>query len=280
MSARVDADPRISRRRRAVERSRRRKLALQCALAGAVVITAWGVFYSPLLRVDAVRVVGATHTTTDDVVAAAGLGPEDNVLFLDVGEVARAAESLPWVRSAEVDKMLPGTVRVRVVERTPALVLALDGHRWTIDRAGRVLAPADDDGRLPVLTGVVARVAPGERVEGAAAQHALEVWRVLPRPLRRNVRAVVAPSVERITLLLADETQVRYGAAERLRAKNEVLAALLARLRAEGRRVTYVDVRVPTSPAVADAAPAGGAPGDAGAGAATRGAPVDPAPAP
>ncbi|MDQ3941279.1 MAG: hypothetical protein M3238_08015, partial [Actinomycetota bacterium] len=57
----------------------------------------------------------------------------------------------------------------------------------------------------------------------------------------------------RITFALDDQTVVRYGAPERVRAKNAVLVALLARLRAEGRAGSYVDVRVPTNPAVGPA---------------------------
>ena len=49
---------------------------------------------------------------------------------------------------------------------------------------------------------------------------------------------------------MSDGTQVRFGAAESLRAKNEVLVALLAQMRGEGRTAGYIDVRVPTSPAI------------------------------
>ena len=61
---------------------------------------------------------------------------------------------------------------------------------------------------------------------------------------------IFAPTVERLTLSLEDGTLVRYGAAESLAAKNEVLLSLLAELAREGTQAAYIDVRVPTSPAV------------------------------
>jgi cell division septal protein FtsQ len=67
------------------------------------------------------------------------------------------------------------------------------------------------------------------------------------------VVGVFAPTVERITFSLREGTSVRYGAAEQIRDKNEVLQVLLRRLDDEGRTAAYIDVRVPTSPAVAPA---------------------------
>jgi hypothetical protein len=51
-------------------------------------------------------------------------------------------------------------------------------------------------------------------------------------------------------LALDDQTIVRYGRPENLRGKNSVLLSLLARVTAEGRHVAYIDVRVPTNPAL------------------------------
>jgi len=61
---------------------------------------------------------------------------------------------------------------------------------------------------------------------------------------------VFAPSIERISFSLSSGTVIRYGSAEQIKAKNEVLAALITRLGWERRSVSYVDVRVPRNPAV------------------------------
>ena len=72
-----------------------------------------------------------------------------------------------------------------------------------------------------------------------------------PVGVGRQLVAILAPSVERLTLTLKNKTLVRYGPAENLRAKNAALVAVLRRLRREGRQVAYIDVRAPASPAVA-----------------------------
>ena len=252
-SPRISTDPRISRRRKAVVRSKRRKAV--ATGAGVVVVAGlvWLAFFSPLLEVERVVVVGGRHVSAEDVAAVAGLD-RDNLLLLSTERVAQKVRRLPWVRGARVTRRLPDTVRVRVTERRPAMVLSTTRGRWTLDRAGRVLGRGVAERRLPVLGGVqVARLSPGHILSDAEVQAALDVWRSLPRVLRARVAGVFASSLERIALSLDDDVVVRYGAAESMAAKNSVLRAVLARVRAEGRSVGYIDVRVPGSPAISAA---------------------------
>jgi cell division protein FtsQ len=223
--------------------------------------TAWAAFFSPLFAVRNVTVAGARHVTSGEIAEVAALGRSDNLLRLATPEVAKAAETLPWVRRATVHRILPGTIKVRIVERRPALVLSLGAARWIIDARGHVLAPAaKTNEKLPVLEAVqVANVRPGTHLHTPEVKAALRVFREMPRGLRHRVVALFAPSVERVTLSLDDGVAIRYGAPEQMAAKNAVLKALLARLWGEGRRPSYVDVRVPSSPAVSTAPASPGA---------------------
>jgi cell division protein FtsQ len=251
---RISTDPRISRRRKAVARSRRRRALATIASLGVVTGLAWLAFVSPLLMVERVEVLGGRHVSAEHVKAAASLGSGNNLLLLSTNQVAERIERLPWVRRARVTRRLPDTVRVRVAERRPAMVLSTTRGRWTLDRAGRVLDRGVAERALPVLGGVrVGDVAPGDVVSDAGVEAALEVWKSLPRRLRDRVVGIFASSLERIALSLDDDVVVRYGAAESMAAKNSVLRAVLARVRAEGRQVAYVDVRVPASPAISPA---------------------------
>jgi len=214
---RARTDPRFTRRRRAVERLRRRKVLVRAAVVGALGAGAWVALWSPLLDVRDVQVVGAVRTRTADVVAASGVRGGENLLLLSTENVARGARALPWVADVDVDRMLPGTVRIKIEERDPAFVLSLGAARWTLDAGGNVLSAGEAGRGLPVLAGV---------------------------------QGVFAPTLERISLKLTDGTIVRYGAAEDIADKNAVLAAVLKRIRAEGLPAAYVDVRVPSAPAI------------------------------
>lgn len=256
-AARVRTDPRISRRRQAIARSRRRRFVGAAAVVAAVVAVVWIAFWSPLLNVREIDVVGARHVDSDDVASVAGLGSDDNLLLVSPSHVAAKVEQLPWVREAKVDRKLPGTVRVRVEERRPAVVLSVDDERWTLDRMGNVLTAGAAGEGLPALAGVApGDVAPGMRMTEPEVAGALAAWRSLSPKIRREVAAVLAPTPERITLSFADGTQVRFGSAHSMRAKNEVLEALLGQLRADGGAAAYIDIRVPTNPAISPLTPA------------------------
>jgi cell division protein FtsQ len=254
--ARLATDPRFSRRRKAIVRSRNRRILLRLSIGAVVLLSPWVLFASPLLRVRAVEVTGAEHTEIEEVVRAAQLDNGDNLLLLSADEVIGKVRALPWVSSVELDRMLPGTVRIRIEERRPALILSLGAARWTLDAHGRVLDSGTVASDLPVLAGVqVGTVSPGVDLKTAEATGALRVWRSLPAGLAEDVEAVFAPTVERITVVLSDGTQVRYGAPENMAAKNEVLRALRKQLAADGSLATYIDIRVPSRPAVAAQAP-------------------------
>ena len=248
--ARIDTDPRFSRRRHAVARLRRRRVLVRAALILGVAAVVWIAFFSPLLMVSNVEVVGSRHVTAADITTIARLDERRNLLLLSTAEVAEAVRDLAWVKRAEVDRKLPATLRVNIVERVPALALQAAEARWTIDRRGHVLAPGAPK-RLPTVAAVSDEaIAVGEPVTSAEVKGALAVFRNIPDRLRANLEAIFAPGSERISLSLESGLLIRLGPAEKLRAKSSVLTALLGRIRREGVSVSYVDVRVPTSPAV------------------------------
>lgn len=254
---RVNTDPRLSRRRKAVEKARRRRVYSMVATTAVTAACVWVAFFSPLLAVRDVKITGGKHTTPADVALAADL-EGNNLLLLSTADVEADVESLPWVANAHVDRMLPDTVRVKISERRPTLVLESLRGSWTIDRRGRVLTEGRAEEDLPVLSGVATgEISEGERVQHPGVNAALRVWRSLHGGLRGDIVALFAPTPQRISISLEDRTLIRYGGAYSLAAKRRVLKALFERLREQGRSAAYIDVRVPSNPAVA---PAGASP--------------------
>ena len=224
---------------------------MRALVAAGAALAVWVAFFSPLMAVDEVNLSGAKRTTAADVARVVGLDSSDNLLLLNTDEVANAVKALPWVKSATVDRKLPGTVKLTITERSPVMAVAIGQQRYLIDRRARVLEATESTEGVPVLAGLRTSLPrAGDRLSSTQLTSALEAFNAMPRKLQRDVQAVFAPTVERITFQLSDGVQVRYGAAEDMGSKNEVLKVLLSRLRLEGRGPVYIDVRVPTSPAV------------------------------
>jgi cell division protein FtsQ len=102
-------------------------------------------------------VVDGTVRTTPDAVRAALVGfLGQNLVELSLEEVARTATRDPWVKEASVKRILPGTLRVAVTERSPGALALLGGLVYVVDDCGFVMGPAGPDlpFDLPLLVGL------------------------------------------------------------------------------------------------------------------------------
>ncbi len=103
-----------------------------------------------------VAISGSVHTTKADLERVMQPYIGANLFSLDIGRIHRDLEALPWVSRIEVEKSLPDTLRIHVVERTPAALLDDGGQVRYIDESGKAFAPltpSAGDGDLPLISG-------------------------------------------------------------------------------------------------------------------------------
>lgn len=93
------------------------------------------------LAVAEVTVVGRRDTPSDALLTALAVTRGEPILSVDTGELRRRVETLGWVRSASVHRMLPGRIHVELVERRPVAIWQ-DGEQFTlVDAEGKVIGP-------------------------------------------------------------------------------------------------------------------------------------------
>ena len=134
-------------RRRPAQRRASSRLSPRRALAALVMVVAgaatWGVAASPAFGVRATDVSGVAVTTDAEVAAVLALGsPPPNAFTLATDGLRSGLEAIPSVAQADVQVILPGTLRVRIVERTPILAWRTDNALLLVDRDGKVIADA------------------------------------------------------------------------------------------------------------------------------------------
>lgn len=109
-------------------------------------------------RVGEVIVSGRTHTDMDALRLAVGVARGDAILELDPELIRQRIETLPWVRSAEVERQLPDIIRVRLVERVPFALWQRNQRMAVVDEEG-VILPAtgsESEEQLPIIVGATA----------------------------------------------------------------------------------------------------------------------------
>lgn len=134
-------------RRRPTQRRASARLSPRRALAALVMVVAgaatWGVAASPAFGVRASDVSGVALTTDAEVAAVLSLGsPPPNAFTLATDGLRSGLEAIPSIARADVHVTLPGTLRVRVVERTPILAWRAGTALLLVDRDGKVIADA------------------------------------------------------------------------------------------------------------------------------------------
>lgn len=128
--------------------------ALTCSVLGGRAVHDW-VTHTPRFAARDIVVTGLTHTSRDQVLAAAHLAVDTNVLGLDTRRVERNLRELPWIESVRVIRRLPGSVRIELRERIAVAVVSAGGlYLATADGLLFKRAGSDDPSDLPVITGI------------------------------------------------------------------------------------------------------------------------------
>ncbi len=195
------------------------------ALVGGAVAVA---YYTPLMAVRSVDVVGLKTVDRDEVLRLAQAPEGRPLLQVDTGSIADRIAVLPAVEEVTVERGYPSTLTITVTEREPVGTLDWSGKIGVMDRLGMVYLTFPDRksvpkqfAGLPVLT--VPRPGPNDPTTLAA----LTVARDLPDWLRSRTTAVEATSPADVTLVLKSKRRVVWGDAERTDDKAAALQSVL-----------------------------------------------------
>lgn len=106
-------------------------------------------------KIEHVDIEGRHETSPDDLRGALALDQGAPIFGFDSAAAHERLKKLPWVHGATIERHLPDTVLLRIVERKPIALWQLEGKFSLIDTEGAVI-PIDDVGRygkLPVVVG-------------------------------------------------------------------------------------------------------------------------------
>ncbi len=215
-------EPRIRERRiavkRAVGRKRLKWVAVGCIVTG-VVAGALAVLGSGLFAISTVEVEGAVYSRGDALDAVVADLEGANVLRVDTASVERELEAIPWVEDADVTTDFPNGAKVEIRERRPTIAyLAGDGRYRVLDSHGRVLdviagRPVD---YLELIVDDAAELEAGRLAPAGYRAAASLVSALTPQMRQRATSVSLEQNATELSLMLDDQIDVRFGAAEDL----------------------------------------------------------------
>jgi cell division protein FtsQ len=202
---------------------------------------------------DDVSVTGNHFVSREEILSSLGLpqgagwGAGVNVFRLSLEAKRQQLESIPWVQSASLTRVLPHRLAVHVVERTPVAFVNVGGRVGLVDGEGILLEkPESASFDFPVLTGLDTAGNLDERLARL----------VLYQEFRRQVELEAARSgwvISEVDLAAPDDLkallvrdretiQVHFGHQDFLERFHSFLA-LMPELRKVNRKVDSVDLR-------------------------------------
>jgi cell division protein FtsQ len=124
------------------------------------------------LTVSDIEVEGRETTDRETILAALAAGPGTPILAVNPARAKAQLEALPWVHHAVVERRVPGTLYVRLVERKPLALWQHGGRIELIDRDGGVIPVTrlDQFAKLPMVVGDGAATHAAELISMLATQ--------------------------------------------------------------------------------------------------------------
>jgi cell division protein FtsQ len=146
-----------------------------------IVVAAGSAQWKKNLLMHAVAIEGDKIVSHDEVLQLAQLSSQQPLFAINLATLQSALQSNAFIRHARVQREMPSTIRVSIVEREPMAMLVLSGRQdhLYVDEDGYVLPPVVSQAiyDLPAISGLdsVQMLKPGVRTTNADLLSALEI---------------------------------------------------------------------------------------------------------
>lgn len=222
------------------------------AIAGACLVT-FMVFFTSAFKIRDVNFTGNTNVSSDRLKQLSGLDAYSNLVTLPVGRIARNIKTDPWVKDVKVQRRLPHTLNIGIVERKPVALLDYSSAAYLLEDDGYVIekVPSEEFKELPrVYGGEVPPPVVGSKVSDKRVLDCVAVLAGMPQRMRDTLLMGNPFDGRGQVFVSRNGFNVVYGRPTQMSAKNQVLEAILADVKNNKRKIAYVDVRIPDSPVI------------------------------
>ena len=204
---------------------------------------------SDLFRVDQITVQGNSRLTEQQAVALSDIEIGINTFNLDLALIGHKIEENPWVKQAQVQRIFPRQVVIRIKERQPVAIINL-GYLYYLDAQGEIfkVLGATDSLDYPIVTGF-----DYDRAQGHDAEYAQRLRKIVE--LLTNLRGRDLFSLDQVSEIhheaggalslytLDGGVKIKLGEAEYSK-KIDRLERIYAQLQPKLQLLDYIDLNV------------------------------------
>jgi len=148
-------------------------------------------FKNPDYNVQHLEVVLDGVMELDELQQITGLHQGMNIFLVDLSASEKILNSVPEVKKAHVERLLPNTIQVTLERRTPIFRLVSSpeepfapGQSFVMDQSGMVMVPKKLESsllELPLLEGMdTSHLIAGKQLQGEKFSFAIALWNKIP----------------------------------------------------------------------------------------------------
>lgn len=236
-------------------RSHYRKFIMRIVVVvAAVLFVIFGsifVYRSDLFHVNNVQINGVSHLTSQEITEIAAVPADSTLLRLDAAGIKQRLEDNAWVQSATIHRSLPDTIVIDVTERTPGAVVRInDKQTWVISTDCSWLSAATEDDwnndmRIIDVSNSIAQPVSGSECTDGGIKNALAIIDGISDDLKSQIQSISAESSIKTSLNLKNGITVAFGDSSNIQLKEAAINELLSQYAG---KISYINVRVPSSP--------------------------------
>ena len=215
-------------------------------------------------KIESIDITGTDHLTKQEVSALVSV-PQGTTLFnLDADSIVSSLSRDAWVESVDVNRIFPNQLEIVVHERSITAVAEIpigedqEIQNWAISKDGYwLMAIPDRDTELGAqiseqihqdaesvlhISGIEYGIEPeiGAKCTDSEVLNALEIISSMTTSLADQVKVVSAPDVESTMLVLRNNVEISFGAADDIRDKERICLQIMK----DNPKVVYINVRV------------------------------------
>lgn|GEM_PF-1361323 len=260
MNKEIATEKAVLRRAKIQKLKRRRRLGMVIFLS-LIILIIFGIislYNSDLFNVKKIIVTGNNRISKGQIIKESGIDSDTSLLKLSRDEIKKRILKEPWIKDVEIKRHFFNSVEIKLIEREAVAAVPFQDIYLLVDEGLIVLESREaiDELSLPVILDLkLTKAKIGRKLTLSSLKNAVKSLVSLDKELRDSVTMINAPSVEKLTLMLALENdngdpydvEILYGEANDTSTKNAIIKEILTKSK---KHVIYIDVRIASNPAV------------------------------
>ena len=91
------------------------------------------------LKVDHMYISGVENTDVKDLREAIEIDKGEPIFSVSTAEIRSQVEALPWVRIAQVQRILPNALKIKIFEHKAIATIKFDDQQWALNSKGELI---------------------------------------------------------------------------------------------------------------------------------------------